>query len=50
MTNLFWAFAIVWLLHMGYLLSIAARQKSLRREIETLKALAEQKSQTPSAK
>ena len=46
MTNLFWAFAVVWLLHVGYLVSIAVRQNSLRREIETLKALLEQKEQT----
>jgi len=47
MRNLFWAYAIVWLLHVGYLLSIAARQSSLRREIATLKALLDQKGQTP---
>ncbi|MBI3933303.1 MAG: CcmD family protein [Acidobacteria bacterium] len=45
MTNLFWAYAIVWGLHMAYLVSIGARQNSLRREIATLKALLEQKSQ-----
>lgn len=47
MRNLFWAYAIVWLLHVGYLLSIALRQNSLRREIATLRALMEQKGQTP---
>ena len=48
MTNasLFWAYAIVWLLHVGYLLSLAVRQNSLRREITTLKALIEQRGQT----
>jgi CcmD family protein len=46
MTNLFWAYAIVWVLHVGYLLSLAMRQNSLHREIATLKALAEQKNQT----
>jgi CcmD family protein len=43
MTNLFWAFAVVWLLHIGYLVSIAVRQNGLRREIATLKALLEEK-------
>jgi CcmD family protein len=43
MTNLFWAFAAVWLLHIGYLVSVALRQSSLQREIQALKALVEQK-------
>jgi CcmD family protein len=43
MTNLFWAFAAVWLLHIGYLVSVALRQGSLQREIQALKALVEQK-------
>lgn len=47
MRNLFWAYAIVWLLHVGYLLSLALRQNSLRREIATLRALMEQKGQAP---
>jgi len=47
MTNLFWAYAIIWLLHVGYLLSLALRQNSLHREIATLKAMIEQKGQTP---
>ena len=47
MQNLFWAYAIVWLLHLGYLLSLMARQNGLNREISTLKALIEQKGQTP---
>ena len=46
MENLFWAYAIVWILHVGYLLSLAVRQNSLRQEISTLKALIEQKGQT----
>ena len=45
MENLFWAYSIVWILHVGYLLSLAARQNSLRQEISTLKALVEQKGQ-----
>ena len=47
MTNLFLAYAIVWLLHVGYLLSLALRQNSLRREIATLRTLMEQKGQAP---
>jgi CcmD family protein len=43
MTNLFLAYAAVWVILMGYLVSIAARQQSLRREIAALKALLEQK-------
>ncbi len=52
MTNasLFWAYAVVWLLHVGYLLSLALRQNSLRREIATLKALLEQKGQSPAGR
>ena len=46
MTNLFWAYAVIWLLHVGYLLSLAMRQNSLHREIATLKAMVEQKGQT----
>jgi len=46
MTNLFLAYAVVWGLHMAYLLSIGSRQSSLRREIATLKALLEQKNQS----
>ncbi len=46
MENLFWAYAIVWILHVGYLLSLAVRQNSLRQEISTLKALVEQKGQS----
>lgn len=43
MTNLFLAYAIVWGVLMGYLVSIASRQNSLRREIAALKALLEEK-------
>jgi CcmD family protein len=45
MTNLFLAYAVVWGVLMGYLVSISARQNSLRREIATLKSLLEEKSQ-----
>ncbi len=45
MENLFWAYTVVWILHVGYLLSLAVRQNSLRQEISTLKALVEQKGQ-----
>ena len=47
MTSLFWAYAVIWLLHVGYLLSLAMRQNSLRREITTLKAMVEQKGHIP---
>ena len=50
MKSLFWAYAIVWLLHVGYLLSLTMRQNSLRQEIATLKALIEQKGQQPLAR
>jgi len=43
MQYLFWAYAVVWILNIAYLSSIAARQNALRREIETLKSLADQK-------
>ena len=43
--SLWWAYTIVWILHVGYLLSLAVRQNSLRQEISTLKALVEQKGQ-----
>jgi CcmD family protein len=45
MTNLFLAYAAVWAVLMGYLVSIAARQHTLQREIATLKALLQQKDQ-----
>ena len=47
MRNLFWAYAVVWVLHIGYLFSLAVRQNGLRREIATLKALLDQKGQAP---
>lgn len=47
MRNLFLAYAVVWMLHVGYLLSLSVRQNGLRREIATLKALIEQRGQTP---
>ena len=47
MESLFWAYAVVWVLHVGYLLSLAVRQNSLRQEISTMKALIEQKGQSP---
>ena len=45
MTNLFLAYAVVWGVLMGYVVSIGARQNSLRREIATLRTLLEQKGQ-----
>ncbi len=49
MENLFWAYAVVWVLHVGYLVSLAMRQNDLNREIATLKVLIEEKSRTPVA-
>jgi CcmD family protein len=49
MENLFWAYAVVWVLHVGYLVSLAMRQNGLKREIRTLKALIEEKGRTPVA-
>ena len=43
--SIFLAYAVVWALHVGYLLSLAMRQNGLRQEIATLKALIEQGSQ-----
>ena len=43
MQNLFWAYAVVWVLHVGYLVSLAMRQDGLNREIATLKAMIEEK-------
>lgn len=34
--HLFYAFALVWVLHLGYLLSLASRQKRLREELQAL--------------
>jgi len=44
--SIFIAYGFVWLLHVGYLVSLAVRQNSLRQEIATLKALIEQGAQT----
>ena len=47
---LFAAYAIIWLVALIYSFSIGARQKSLEREIQTLKAiLAERESGAPTA-
>lgn len=35
--HLFYAFAAVWLLHLGYLLNLAFRQKRLGDELRALK-------------
>ena len=45
LTNLFIAYAVVWGVVMAYVVSISARQNSLRREIAMLKTLLDQKSQ-----
>jgi len=44
--SIFIAYGLVWLLHVGYLLSLAVRQNSLRQEIDTLKSLIQQGEQT----
>jgi CcmD family protein len=43
MQYIFWAYAAVWILNIIYLASINSRQSALRREIDTLKAMVEQK-------
>ena len=43
--SIFVAYGVVWVLFVGYLLSIAARQNSLRQEIASLKAMIEEKGQ-----
>ncbi|MFQ5664430.1 MAG: CcmD family protein [Terriglobia bacterium] len=35
--HLFYAFALVWVLHIGYLLNLARRQKRLGEELRALK-------------
>lgn len=34
--HLFYAFALVWVLHLGYLLNLASRQKRLSEELRSL--------------
>jgi CcmD family protein len=43
MSYLFTAYAVVWILLFGYVMSISSKQKKLDREVETLKKLIEQK-------
>jgi CcmD family protein len=38
---LFYGFAAVWILLAGYVLSLAAREKKLRRQLDTLKRMLE---------
>ncbi len=35
--HLFFAFAVAWAVHLGYLLNLSMRQKRLEREIKQLK-------------
>ena len=42
LSSIFLAYGFVWLFHVGYLLSLAMRQNSLRQEIATLKVMVEQ--------
>jgi len=39
---LWYAFSAAWIIHLVYLLSIAQREKKLRRQIEDLKSLLDQ--------
>jgi CcmD family protein len=45
--SIFAAYSVLWVLFVGYVLSLAVRQNSLRQEIATLKALIEQGGPTP---
>ena len=47
MENLFWAYAVVWVLHVCYLVSLMLRQDGLNREIATIKAMIEEKNRAP---
>lgn len=40
---LFAAYTVVWAVVLGYVLSLYARERSLRREVEALKALLDQR-------
>lgn len=44
--SIFVAYGVVWVLFVGYVVSLAIRQNTLRQEIATLKALIEQGGQT----
>lgn len=41
--HLLFAFAALWLLHLGYLLNLSFRQKRLNEEVQVLKRTLEQK-------
>lgn len=45
MKHLFLAFALVWALHLGYLLSLATRQKQLREELRAFEESLKRSSQ-----
>lgn len=45
--HLFYAFALVWALHLGYLLNLAARQKRLSEELRALQKALSRSDQTP---
>lgn len=44
----FAAYAVIWLLSLGYFFSIAQRQESLRKEIEALKGAIQEEKQSRS--
>ncbi len=45
----FAAYAVIWLLSLGYIFSIAQRQQSLRKEIEALKSAIREEEQSQPA-
>ncbi len=45
----FAAYAVIWLLSLGYIFSIAQRQQSLRKEIEALKIAIQEEGQSQPA-
>ena len=44
--SIFVAYGVVWILHVGYLVGLGIRQRRLKQEISSLKALIEQAGQT----
>ncbi len=45
MNWLFYGFLAAWLVHLGYLFSIAMRQRQLRRDLDSLRRLLESRKQ-----
>lgn len=42
---LWYAFSVAWILHILYLVSISAREKRLRRQLQDLRALLEEQNE-----